>query len=284
MNWHPISGSHPKLLLALALGLLSMGLRTSPLPANPPSADQILEQVRNRDDGTDIYSEVRMVLVESNGSTRTRDLLFLEKDFGKNEKTTIYFTAPADVKGVALQSVNYDESSDQEDDQWMYLPAMRQTRRIAANDKRGSFMGSQYAYIDLDKLRVRDFTQVVQGEETLQGRPCHVIERKPVGDKIITKTGYHRTCLWVDKERLLVLKQTYFDARGVQFKELIIKRVEKIQGIWSVMESEMKDLVNRRSSSLIFSNVRYSVGLAQSLFQPSIMKTGISHGNLPPLR
>ena len=248
------------------------------------SADQILDKVRNRADGSDIYSEVKMVLTESNGSTRTRDLIFLEKDYGKDEKLTLYFTGPADVKSVALQAVNYDEAVDKEDEQWMYLPAFRQVRRISATDKRGSFMGSQFAYIDLDRLRVTDYTQKLEGEEKVMERDCYVIERIPGSEKIINKTGYYKTRVWVDKERFIVLKQTYFDARGVQFKQMTAKKLEKIQDIWTVTQSEMQDFVNQRSSTLIFNNSRYNTGLGDQLFQQNIMKTGVNSGNLPALR
>lgn len=248
------------------------------------SADQILDKVRNRPDGSDIYSEVKMVLTESNGSTRTRDLIFLEKDYGKDEKLTLYFTGPADVKSVALQAVNYDEAVDKEDEQWMYLPAFRQVRRISATDKRGSFMGSQFAYIDLDRLRVTDYTQKLEAEEKVMERDCYVIERIPASEKIINKTGYYKTRIWVDKERFIVLKQTYFDARGVQFKQMTAKKLEKIQDIWTVTQSEMQDFVNQRSSTLIFNNSRYNTGLGDQLFQQNIMKTGVNSGNLPALR
>lgn len=262
---------------------LAMALAASASAATP-SADQILDRVRNRPDGTDIYSEVKMILKESNGSTRTRELIFLEKDYGKDEKLTLYFTGPADVKSVALQAVNYDEAVDKEDEQWMYLPAFRQVRRISATDKRGSFMGSQFAYIDLDRLRVTDYVQKLEGEEKVLDRDCYVIERIPASEKIINKTGYYKTRVWVDKERYIVLKQTYFDARGVQFKQMTVKNLEKIQDIWTVTESEMQDFVNQRSSTLLFTNSRYNTGLGDQLFQQNIMKTGVNSGNLPALR
>lgn len=248
------------------------------------SADQILEKVRNRPDGSDIYSDVKMVLTESDGKTRTRDLIFLERDYGKDEKLTLYFTGPAEVKSVALQAVNYDEAVDKEDEQWMYLPAFRQVRRISATDKRGSFMGSQFAYIDLDRLRVTDYTQKLEGEEMVMDRDCYVIERIPASEKIINKTGYYKTRVWVDKERFIVLKQTYFDARGVQFKQMTVKKLEKIQDIWTVTQSEMQDFVNQRTSTLHFNNSRYNTGLGDQLFQQNIMKTGVNSGNLPALR
>ena len=248
------------------------------------SADDILSQVRNRPDGADTYANASLVLIEKNGSKRVRDLLFLQKDYGKDDKLTLSFTSPADVKGVVLQSINYDEVAQKEDDQWMYLPAFRQIRRIAATDKRGSFMGSQFSYIDLDKLRVSDYQQTLLGEENVDGRDCYLIERTPASLEVINRTGYHKVNLWVDKATLVVVKQVYFDAKGIPFKQFIAQKMEQVQDIWTVTHSEMRDLVNGRSSELIFSNVRYDIGLNDILFQHNIMKTGVKNGNLPQVR
>ena len=248
------------------------------------TADEILSKVRNRADGADNYAKASLVLKEKNGSTRTRNLLFLQKDYGKDDKLTLNFTEPADVKGVVLQSINYDESLAKEDDQWMYLPAFRQVRRIAATDKRGSFMGSQFSYIDLDKLRITDYQQKLIGQEKINERDCYVIERTPASLEVINRTGYHKVNVWVDKESFLVLKQVYFDAKGIPFKEFMAKKTEIIQNIWTVTHSEMRDLINSRTSDLMFSDVSYDVGLDDSLFQQNIMKTGVKNGNLPKIR
>nr|WP_243448558.1 outer membrane lipoprotein-sorting protein [Candidatus Thiosymbion oneisti] len=151
----------------------------------------------------------------------------MQRDFPGEDRLTLYFTAPADVRGVAFQSINYDEDTGTEDDQWMYLPAFRQVRRIATTDKRGSFMGSEFSYYDLDKLRVHDYRQRLTGEEKVLGRRCWVIERIPKGERIIAKTGYHKTRVWVDKEVHVVLRQTYYDAKDVLFKELKVKKLSR---------------------------------------------------------
>ena len=145
-------------------------------------------------------------------------------------------------------------------------------------------MGSRFAYIDLDRLRVTDYTQKLISEESMLGRDCYVIERLPASEKITNKTGYHKTRIWVDKERLVVVKQTFFDARGVEFKQMTATKVEKIQDIWTVTQADMQDFVSQRTSSLIFNNTRYNVGLSDHLFQRNIMKTGVNSGNLPKLR
>lgn len=271
-----------KFLSLAAIGF-SLGIMSATQVA-AMSADDILSQVRNRPDGSDTYANASLVLIEKNGNKRVRDLLFLQKDYGKDDRLTLSFTSPADVKGVVLQSINYDEAVQKDDDQWMYLPAFRQIRRIAATDKRGSFMGSQFSYIDLDKLRVTDYQQKLLGEEKVNERDCYLIERVPASLEVINRTGYHKVNVWVEKATSVVVKQIYFDAKGIPFKEFVARKIEQVQNIWTVTHSEMRDLVNGRTSELIFSNVRYDVGLEDNLFQHNIMKTGVKNGNLPQVR
>jgi outer membrane lipoprotein-sorting protein len=269
------------MLRKTVLTLLLAGLSSTAFAV--PDADAILKGVRDRNDGKDIYSESRLILDEPGGSRRERDLVYLQKDYSDDERLTLYFKTPVDVKGVGFQSVNYNEATGKDDEQWLYMPAFRQVRRIATGDKRGSFMGSEYAYIDMDKLRVGDYKQAVTGSETVGGRDCWVIERVPVDEDVINKTGYHKTVLWVDKERELVLKQTYYDAAGVLFKTMEVGKVEQIQGIWTVMESSMTEHVSGKRSTLQFANVHYDVGLDDKLFQQRVLQSGVNAGNLPSL-
>jgi outer membrane lipoprotein-sorting protein len=248
------------------------------------TADEILTLSRDRPDGKDIFSEAKLILTDEQGRSRVRDLLYLQKDYGRDEKLSLYFSAPADVNGVAFQSATYEEAKGQDDDQWLYMPAFRQVRRIATANKRGSFMGSEFTFLDMEKLRVSDYTQTLVGEETVAGRPCHVIERKPVSQAIIAKTGYYKTVVWVDTENYIVLKQDYFDAKNVLFKTMTVKQLDNIQGIWTVMRSDMDDLVNKKSSSLVFANVRYDVGLDDDLFTTNAMKRGVRRDNISALR
>jgi outer membrane lipoprotein-sorting protein len=199
----PIQGR----LLAAALSLAAL-LPAQAQKTAPPDPDTLMQQSRDRPDGSDIVSDTQLVMVDDRGGKRVRDLIYLQKDFGRDEKLTLYFLAPGDVKGVGFQSATYDEKAGKDDDQWIYLPAFRQVRRIASADKRGSFMGSEYAYIDLEKLRVNDYKQRVTGEEEVLGRRCWVVERTPVSDTVIARTGYYKTVVWVDVDSKLVLKQT----------------------------------------------------------------------------
>ncbi len=163
-----------KVLTASLLMLTSMGALAA------PNADEIIRQARDRNDGKSFMSQVSLILLDKQGNSRVREFSYLQKDYPDSDKFTMYFSAPNDVRNVAFHIENPHEALSAEDSQWMYLPVSRQTRRISTTDKRGAFMGSDYSYADLDKIRADDYSQALVGEETINGRECYVIERTPV--------------------------------------------------------------------------------------------------------
>jgi outer membrane lipoprotein-sorting protein len=249
-----------------------------------PNPDKLISESRNRYDGKDVYTEATLVLIDDRGRVRNREMRYLQRDHGSDEQLTMLFTGPSDVKGVGFQNITYDEKKNESDGQWLYMPAFRQIRRIAAADKRGSFMGSEFAYIDLEKPRVSDYTQKVTGEATVLGRPCWIVERAARNAEVTARTGYKKTIVWIDKESKVALRQTYFDAKDIEFKQMSVVKFEKIQDIWTIMEMDMYDRLTKKRSKLVFRAVRYNTGLSDKLFNQSILRTGISDADLPKIR
>ena len=237
--------------------------------------EDILTRVRDRYDGNDYISNVVLRITDKTGKTRERHMYMLQKDMENIENVMLLFNWPADVRGVGFMMTTYQEASGKPDDQWMYFPAFRKIRRIASQDKRGAFMGSDFAYTDLDKIRVHEFTSDLAGEQRIGDRPVWVIDRVPVSQEIINKTGYYRLRLYVDKERDIVLRQDYYNIKGVKFKEQQAAKIEKIENIWTVMHAVMKDLEDGSVSDMIFQKVDYNVGLESNLFSHRILKRGI---------
>jgi Outer membrane lipoprotein-sorting protein len=266
--------------------LLLLALATGGAYANSafPNPDKLISESRNRYDGKDVYTEATLVLIDERGRVRNREMRYLQRDHGSDEQLTMIFSGPADVKGVGFQNITYDEKKNEPDGQWLYMPAFRQIRRIAAADKRGSFMGSEFAYIDLEKPRVSDYTQKVTGEATVQGRSCWVVERVARNAEVTARTGYKKTIVWIDKESKVALKQAYFDAKDIEFKQMNVNKLEKIQDIWTIMEMDMYDRVTKKRSKLVFRAVRYNIGLGDKFFNQSILRTGISDADLPKVR
>lgn len=262
------------------IALISMCLGSDAVIA-AADADEIIRQARDRDDGKSFVSNVVLTLQDKNGGKRTREFVYLQKDYEQDDKFTIFFTSPSDVRGVAFHIINPHELIAEEDRQWMYLPVSRQTRRISTTDKRGSFMGSNYAYTDLDKLRVEDFHQEITGSELINGRECNLLTRTPVSRDVINKTGYHKVHIWIDKENHLVMRQDFFDIKGVMFKQMKTLEVGTIDGVDSILLSTTDHLINGTKSEMRFNDLRYNIPLDDKLFTQGVIRSGIKATDIP---
>ncbi|NMM42714.1 outer membrane lipoprotein-sorting protein [Pseudoalteromonas arctica] len=251
--------------------------------ASVNDANNILQQVRDRNDGKDYLSTVTLKTLSDDSLLNQRQFYMLQKDIEQDEVMVLAIKAPADVRDISFLMRSYDEGTAQEDEQWMYLPAFRKVRRISATDKRGAFMGSEYSYYDLDKLRITDFDSKIVKSESVNGVETHVIERTPKSQDVINKSGYYKLITWVDKDRKLILKQQYFDTKGILFKQLDVDKVDKIQGFWTITASTMTNFIENKKSTLLFHETLYNQGIADATFRKSKLKRGIKDSDVAEL-
>lgn len=262
---------------------LASGTAAADTPTAPLDGDAVMALSRDRDEGDSFASKVDLVLVDRQGRERVREFVFLQLADASGKRASLFFTAPQDVRGVAFHIVNPREASGGEDAQWMYLPVSRQTRRISTTDKRGAFMGSTYSYADLDGVRVGDWDNQLVGEEEIGGRRAWVVERRPARPEVQARTGYERVVAWVDQGNHLLLRQDYFDSRGVMFKQNRTLEVETVDGIDSIMLSETVNLENGSRARMHFRQLRYNVAPDPRLFGEAALARGLRGGDLPLL-
>ena len=123
------------------------------------SGREIMEKVNARDEGDRSKGEMEMILLDKKGKKRIRKLKTFGGKNGENTLSLMFFLSPADVKNTGFLTYDYNESG-KDDDQWLYLPALRKTKRIAAGEKSGNFMGSDLNYSDMTTpdLDLYDYT------------------------------------------------------------------------------------------------------------------------------
>ena len=210
--------------------------------------------------GKDMQTRVSMTLVNAQGGERKRELTLLRKNMpaATEQRYYMYFHNPPDVKGTTFLVWKY---LGKDDDRWIYIPAIKLVRRIAASDKRSSFVGSDFTYEDVSGRDVSDETHTVLREENLGDRPCYVLESKPVAS-----ADYAKRVSWIDKERWLPLKEDYSDSRGRAIRAFTADKVEQIGGHWTVTQRTMKNLTAGQHTVVVFQNVVYDQGLSDNLF------------------
>jgi len=187
-------------------------------------------------------------------------------DNGDTEKKLIRFLSPADVKGTGLLTYDYEGKYD---DMWLFIPALRKTRRIVSSEKAKSFMGSEFSYADISPPPLDDFNYTILGEETVNETLCWKIEMVPVDDDFADENGFSKKISWIGKKDFVIRKAVYHDLDGELHKELEVKEIKeldlknhKFRPIHMVMVNKQ----NNRKSILKIDQIKFNPDVKDEYF------------------
>ena len=252
-------------LIAVAI-LLITGFSAN---AQELTGRDIVEKAYNLPTGDDMTSELTMTLTNKSGQTRVRKIKQFTKDFGKVEKSIMFFISPADVKNTSFMNWSYD--SDKPDDQWIYLPALKKVKRISSDSKSDYFMGSDFTYDDLGDRKLDADVHKLLREENIDGKDCYVVESVSKDEDYM----YSKTITWIRKDNFVGVKKEFYDEDGELLKALSIKNVEKISGFWTITKSEMNNVQKDHKTTIELSNIKINTGVPASKFSERMMMRGI---------
>jgi outer membrane lipoprotein-sorting protein len=236
---------------------------------NNMTALDVVEAAYNRPTGVDMTAELEMILINRQGDRRVREIRQFSKDFGDVEKTIMFFLSPADVRNTSFMNWSYSDGRD--DDQWIYLPALRRVRRISGDSKSDYFMGSDFTYDDLGDRHPHDDEHTILRIEEIDGVESYVIESIPKEKDYM----YSRTVTWIAKDKWIALKREFYDDNGEYLKSLRVKEYDQIHGYWTVLESEMENDQRQHKTVMRFKNVEYDTGVDDNRFTERIMTRGL---------
>ncbi|NQU63546.1 MAG: outer membrane lipoprotein-sorting protein [SAR324 cluster bacterium] len=260
--------THLKKVLALVLIFVTAPLLA--LAQTEISGLKIIENVYNRPVGDDMLGDLVMTLTNSRGESRVRKIQQFTKDFGKIEKKIMFFGYPADVRDTSFMTWGYDEAG-KDDDQWIYLPALKKVKRISSDSKSDYFMGSDFTYDDLGDRHPSDDVHKLLREETLDGSPCYVVESTPKDNEYM----YSKTVTWIIKDKWIGQKKEFYDEDGEHLKTLAVKKYENISGFWVILHSQMQNIQKKHTTDMELNSVKINSGIADSQFTERMMRRGI---------
>jgi len=229
---------------------------------------QIMQKVYDLPTPKDMQAELTMTLTNKQGEKRVRKLSQFISNDGNMEKKIMFFISPADVKGTSFMNWSYNTEKD--DDQWIYLPALKRTKRISSGSKGDYFMGSDFTYDDLGDRHPNEDNHKFLREETIQGINCYVVESTPKASGHM----YAKTITWVLKDKSIGLKRDFYDANGKLLKTLEMKKYESINGYLTILETEMRNVQRNHATVISLANVKVNQGIAASKFTERSMTMG----------
>ena len=218
--------------------------------------------------GKDLRVRVTMKLISSSGKTRLRELTMLRRNSGASggkQKYYIYFHRPADVKGMTFMVYKYP---DRDDDRWLFIPALNMVRRVAAQDRASSFVGSDFTYEDISGRDIDEDRHELLMEENLNDEECFVIKSTPVNADM----PYSYRLSWISKKNYLPLKIEYYDLSGTLYKVFTADEIKDINGFPTVVKRTMRNLQSGHKTEVTFEEVKYNVGLKDSIFSERYLR------------
>ncbi len=169
-----------------------------------------------------------------------------------NSKAILRFTAPAEVKGVALLIVNH---TDRASDQWMWTPAIERDRRIAAQDRSTRFFGTDFSFEDLEERDVDQFDYKLLGDDSIDGAACWKIESKPKQSK---SSQYTSSLVWVRKDNYVVAQIEDY-TKATLIRRIHYSDIQNVSGIWTPRSVEVFDAHRKSRTVLKLEKLEYNV-------------------------
>ena len=210
------------------------------------SGREIMEKVNARDEGDRSTGEMEMILIDKKGKKRVRKLKTFGRKKDKDTLSLMFFLSPADVKNTGFLTYDYNESG-KDDDQWLYLPALRKTKRIAAGDKSGSFMGSDLNYSDMTTPDLDLYDYTLMKETEVRGNKVWQIKAVPKSKDEAKKSGYSKSVIFIRQDNYVMIRAVRWVYKKRRNKYLDVKKLEKIDGIWVSTEMHVTTKTGKKT-------------------------------------
>lgn len=208
--------------------------------------------------GADGRARVRMTITDAQGRSRTRDFVIVRRDVsdGGDQDYVVLFSRPADVRNTVFLVKKH---IDGDDDRWLYLPDLDLVKRIAAGDKRTSFVGSHFLYEDVSGRNLaEDHHELVETTDTQ-----YVVKNTPVDPGAQEFASW---TVWIDKTTFLPMRMDYIDDSGEVYRRIEALQVDDVGGHPTVTTMRASDLRSGGETVSEFSNVEYDIGVPDDLF------------------
>ena len=232
-------------------------------------AATIIRDSRDRIKAATTQNRSRWVITAKNGSTGERLIdQFSKDDAAGLSRVLLEFRSPPGVAGTRFLSMDTGKGGS---NQWIYLPSLGKTRRIAGSEGSGSFMNTDFSYDDIASAeRDPDLdAHTILREETFNGKVCYVIESRPKDSSY----QYSKMVQWIDKASKVTHKIELYDKKGVHIKTLEILELKDIQGRLSAVKTRMST-IGGGNTTINVEILKYDDPIPESVFSTTYLETG----------
>ncbi len=245
----------------IALAMVVVFLAAPIALAQDKTGAQVVDEMVSGISQGNLLMQLTMKIVSKSGQTRERALRSRMKEDNGLGKSIITFESPEDVKGTKFLLV---ENKGRDDDQLLYLPALKKVRRVAGSQRSQSFMGTDFTYSDLETHDATEGEHARLADEKVNGADCYVVETTP---KPSVNSEYSKVKYWVRKDNMVVVKADFFDKSGAQVKALVTDQLDEYKpGKWMPKYLKMSNLQKGTSTEIFITKYQFDAKIADDFF------------------
>jgi hypothetical protein len=264
MNRARVSSVTKRRAIAVCLGAL-LPLRA--LAAEPtPSARQIMDDVYKQDTSHDISMKASFEIFDAQGHNTRKEFTYRRLGSPGDSRTLVVFTAPKEIAGVALLSINQRGATDR---QYMYIPAQQRVRSVSPQERTARFIGTDFSFEDIGERVLDDFTYRLLGDtEVVDGHKTYKVEAKPADP---SRSQYKYIYYWVGQDAPVILFAEMYDAQGRKVRVLHATQLKHESGIWGARNTEMTTVADGTKTILRIDEVKFNTKLDEKMFTPEAL-------------
>ncbi|MEN8189349.1 MAG: outer membrane lipoprotein-sorting protein [Thermodesulfobacteriota bacterium] len=245
--------------------------------AQAMTAREIMEKVDTRDDGDNMTGNIEMTLIDKKKNQRIREMKVFSKDKGMDTWKLQFFLSPADVKDTGFLTYDYHEGA-RDDDQWLFLPDLHKTKRIATSDKSSAFMGSDFSYADMTKRVLDEWNYKLLKEGDVKGHKVWLIEALPASPEVENRYGYTKSVIFIRQDIFMGVRAVHWLKEGKKIKYQEMLDIKEIDGVWVSTRYLMKTTKNKvtlHNTIMKWSNIKYNQSLDDAMFTVRRLEKGM---------
>jgi hypothetical protein len=229
----------------------------------PPEARKIMEDVYRQDTSSGTSMRANFEVFDKQGHRTKKEFTYRRIGSPGDSKTLVVFTAPEEIRGVALLSINRRGVNDR---QYMYIPATRRVRPVAPQERAARFIGTDFTFEDIGERVLDDFTYKLLGEaETIEGHKTWKVEATPADP---SRSQYKYIYYWVAQDLPVILHAEMYDTQGREVRVLHASQIKRVSGISGARRTEMRSVLTGTRTVLTINEAKFNLTLDEKLFTP----------------
>ena len=234
--------------------------------AHQPQAREIMRNVYEQTASRSMEMNAAFEVFDRQGREKKKEFQYRRLNDGEKSRMLAVFTAPEEVRGVALLSIQQPGLAAE---QYIYTPASGRVRSVAAQERSSRFLGTDFSYEEIDERALDDFSyRLIGDQESIDGRKTYKIEARPVS---AGRSQYGYIYYWIAQDAPVIVYAQMFDSSGALVRTLHATGLRRANGVWGARQTEMSTPAEGTRTVLSIEKVEFNLPLDASAFTPQAL-------------